>query len=79
LLIRLAESSQGAFLGALNAPSDLPQLRAAWEDFSASISAQDVVHMSSERLPLHAQLWLLVALLTLLTAEWALRRAGGGR
>jgi len=79
LLIRLAESSQGAFLGALNAPSDLPQLRAAWEDFSASISAQDVVHMSSERLPLHAQLWLLAALLTLLTAEWALRRAGGGR
>jgi hypothetical protein len=57
----------------------LERIREAWAAFANRTPSQDIVHMSSERLPLHAQLWLLVTLLVLLTAEWAIRRAGGGR
>ena len=79
VLMRVADRTQGAFLGALHTAADLPNLEAAWREFASSLTTQDVLHTTSERLPLYAQLWLLVALLALLTSEWALRRAGGGR
>ena len=79
LLKRLAMRSEGVFLGALSGTDDLEGIRLAWDDFAAQTESQDVVHTSSERLPLHAQLWLLLTLLLMLTAEWAIRRAGGGR
>ena len=79
LLQRLADRTQGLFLGTLHTDDDVTALTASWEAFASATPAQDVVHSSSERLPLHAQLWLLISLLTLLTAEWAIRRAGGGR
>jgi len=79
LLLRLSDRTQGAFLGVLNTESDATQIRSEWEQYAELLPSQDVVHTTSERLPLHAQLWLLVTLLTLLTAEWAIRRAGGGR
>ena len=71
--------SEGVFLGALSGTDDLEGIRLAWDDFAAQTESQDVVHTSSERLPLYAQLWLLLTLLLMLTAEWAIRRAGGGR
>ena len=75
----MATATSGTFLGTLNTPEDAPQLKRAWDAFSAQLSAQDVVHMSSERQPLHAEIWLLVVLLALLTTEWAIRRSAGGR
>jgi len=79
MLRRMATSTSGTFLGTLNAPEDAPALQRAWDAFSAQLSAQDVVHMSSERQPLHAEVWLLVVLLALLTTEWAIRRSAGAR
>jgi hypothetical protein len=79
LLMRLSDRTQGAFLGVLNTASDLSGIRASWEQYAGLLPSQDMVHTTSERLPLHAQVWLLVALLLLLTAEWAIRRAAGGR
>ena len=79
LLQRLAKQSGGAFLGTLDEPSDMAKLRARWAEETAQLSAQDIVHTSSERMPLHDQTFLLVALLASLAIEWALRRAGGGR
>ena len=79
LLKRLAVRTEGKYLGTLSQPQDLDAIRQAWMTFVSATPSQDIVHTSSERLPLHAQLWLLVALLVLLTAEWAIRRAGGGR
>ena len=79
LLRRLANQSQGAFLGALNESDDVAMLKAQWADKAQDIEAPRIVHSSTERLPLHLQSWLLVMLLVLLTAEWAIRRAGGGR
>ena len=79
LLRRLAGRTEGTFLGTLNAPGDVGSLKQAWTAFGRSLNAQDVVHTSTERLPLHAQIWLLMVLLGLLTTEWAIRRLGGGR
>ena len=79
LLKRLSLRTEGKYLGTLDQPQDLERIRQAWAAFANRTPSQDIVHMSSERLPLHAQLWLLVTLLVLLTAEWAIRRAGGGR
>lgn len=79
LLQRLAERSNGSYLGDLNRPEDVALLRDAWKTWSLGLGAKDVVHASSERLPLHAQTWLLVVLLGLLTAEWTIRRSSGGR
>ncbi len=79
LLKRLASKTQGVFLGTLQRESDLNQLSEEWRQFASTVSAQAVVHSTSERLPLHALIELLVALLALLTAEWAIRRASGGR
>ena len=79
MLQRLADRTQGLFLGTLHTDDDVTALTASWEAFASATPARVVVHTSSERLPLHAQLWLLISLLTLLTAEWAIRRAGGGR
>ncbi|MDA0728497.1 MAG: VWA domain-containing protein [Bacteroidetes bacterium] len=78
LLRRMARQSQGEFLGILESPEDLEELASRWEAAAASMSAQDVVHTTNERLPLHHQTWLLALLLFTLTAEWTLRRAGGG-
>lgn len=72
-------ATSGAFLGTLDAPEDAADLRNAWGVFSAKFSAQDVVHMSSERQPLHAEIWLLTVLIALLTTEWAIRRSTGAR
>ena len=79
MLKRLAQRTEGGFLGTLTQEGDIGNLRAAWETFSSSLEARDVVHTSSERLPLHAQIWLLVVLLALLATEWAIRRSAGGR
>ena len=79
LLKRLALRTEGEYLGTLDEPQDLEGIRQAWAAFANRTPSQDIVHTSSERLPLHAQLWLLVTLLVMLTAEWAIRRAGGGR
>ena len=79
MLRRMAMATSGTFLGTLDSPEDAPQLKRAWDAFSTKLSAQDVVHMSSERQPLHAEVWLLVVLLALLTTEWAIRRSAGGR
>ena len=79
LLRRLADNTEGAFLGTLDAPDDVGALKEAWSAFGRSVNAQDVVHTSTERLPLHAQIWLLLVMLGLLTSEWAIRRLGGGR
>lgn len=79
LLRRLADNTEGAFLGTLNTTEDVGFLKEAWSAFGRSVNAQDVVHTSSERLPLHAQIWLLVVMLGLLAVEWAIRRLGGGR
>ena len=79
LLHRLADRTSGAFLGALERPADVTNLKQNWENQVSSFQTQDVVHTSSERLPLHAQIWLLVAMLVMLTSEWSIRRLGGGR
>ena len=79
MLRRMATATSGTFLGTLDTPEDAPELKRAWDAFSATLSAQDVVHMSSERQPLHAEIWLLVVLLALLTTEWAIRRSAGAR
>lgn len=79
MLLRLSDRTQGAFLGVLNDQEDVANVKSAWAKYSSALPSQDLVHTSSERLPLHAQIWLLVTLLLLLTAEWAIRRAGGGR
>ena len=79
LLLRLSEQTQGQLLGVLNEPADIDDLQIKWIQFASNLTAEDVVHTSSERLPLHTQWWLLMLLLGLLSMEWALRRAGGGR
>ena len=79
LLHRLADRTSGAFLGTLQRPDDVTNLKQNWENQVSSFQTQDVVHTSSERLPLHAQIWLLVAMLVMLTSEWSIRRLGGGR
>ena len=79
LLRRLADMTEGTFLGTLNTPNDLTGLKEAWLTFRKSVNTRDVIHTSTERLPLHAQIWLLVVLLGMLTAEWSIRRLGGGR
>ena len=79
LLRRLADNTEGAFLGTLDTPEDVGALKEAWGAFGRSVNAQEVVHTSTERLPLHAQIWLLLVMLGLLTSEWAIRRLGGGR
>lgn len=79
LLRRLADNTEGAFLGTLDAPNDVDALKEAWGAFGRSVNAKEVVHASTERLPLHAQIWLLLVMLGLLTSEWAIRRLGGGR
>ena len=79
MLRRMAMATSGTFLGTLDTPMDATELQRAWDAFSAKISAQDLVHMSSERQPLHAEAWLLVVLLALLTTEWAIRRSAGAR
>ena len=79
MLRRVATATSGTFLGTLSAPEDASELQRAWEAFSAQLSVQDVVHMSSERQPLHAEVWLMVVLLALLTTEWAIRRSAGAR
>ena len=79
MLRRMATATSGTFLGTLDTPEDAPELKRAWDAFSATLSTQDVVHMSSERQPLHAEIWLLVVLLALLTTEWAIRRSAGAR
>jgi hypothetical protein len=78
LLRRMARQSQGEFLGTLRSSEDVDALASRWSTVVASMSAQDVVHTTNERLPLHHQTWLLVLLVLTLTAEWTLRRAGGG-
>jgi uncharacterized protein YhdP len=65
-------------LGTLEAPEDVATLRSAWESAAPSLQAAEVIHASTERLPLHRQAWLLALLIVLLSAEWAVRRAGGG-
>ena len=72
-------ATSGAFLGTLDTPEDAADLQNAWGAFSAKLSAQEVVHMSSERQPLHAEIWLLTVLIALLTTEWAIRRSAGAR
>ena len=79
LLRRMAEATQGSFLGALSTSNDLDALQAQWSSFAGALEAPSVIHRSTERLPLHLQPWLLVLLLVLLASEWAIRRAGGGR
>lgn len=79
LLQRMADRSNGTYLGDLNRAEDVALLRNVWRNWSPGLDAQDVVHASSERLPLHAQTWLLFVLLGLLTTEWIIRRASGGR
>ena len=79
LLRRMAEATQGSFLGALNTSNDLDALQGQWSSFAGALEAPSVIHRSTERLPLHLQPWLLVLLLVLLASEWAIRRAGGGR
>ena len=79
MLRRMATATSGTFLGTLDTPEDAPELKRAWDTFAAQLSAQDVVHMISERQPLHAEVWLLVVLLALLTTEWAIRRSAGAR
>lgn len=79
MLRRMAMATSGAFLGTLDAPADAADLQNAWGAFSARLSAQDVVHMSNERQPLHAEIWLLTVLIALLTTEWAIRRSTGAR
>ena len=79
VLRRMATATSGTFLGTLDTSEDAPELKRAWDTFAAQLSAQDVVHMSSERQPLHAEVWLLVVLLALLTTEWAIRRSAGAR
>ncbi|MEE2919331.1 MAG: vWA domain-containing protein [Bacteroidota bacterium] len=79
LLRRLADMTEGTFLGTLNTPNDLNGLKEAWLTFRKSVNTRDVIHTSTERLPLHAQIWLLVVLLGMLSAEWSIRRLGGGR
>ena len=78
MLRRLAVRTQGAVLGTLDAPEDLATLRNAWEAVAPTLQAAEVIHASTERLPLHRQAWLLALLIVLLSAEWAVRRAGGG-
>lgn len=79
LLRRLALRTEGAYLGTLNDSNDMEEIGQAWAAFADGTESQDVVHTSSERMPLHAQLWLLLTLLIMLTAEWAIRRASGSR
>ena len=79
LLRRLADMTDGSFLGTLETSDDVDSLKSSWVAFGRSLNAEDVVHTSTERLPLHAQIWLLLVLLGLLTSEWSIRRLDGGR
>ena len=79
LLRRLAERTDGDVLGTLADDSDVPALRDKWRAFIKSLPSNSVVHTTSERMPLHSLWWLLASLLTLMTSEWALRRAAGSR